>query len=915
MTNPKAAPRLARWLIYAAIVTGSLALLLGIQRPYSSVVLLALLVGTGVFALEHAGYPPQRIAAETTRRIGGALWRWLIQPALLTGRALVHFYQHEPAQPTPPPGRLHLPPVVAWTLSLALTCAALLALPVAAASPAVGLALALLAAAVAGIGRALHVDALLLPRCAGHFIAGALAERTAPRAVPRRQMALELLLVLAAVLAATWRFHQADARLQLSGGETEWITNSVYAAHNGLRDYGRIPLWQPYLEFGEPLIDNPVGFVLNPFGSGLSLLMGAAQGLKYTVVLLALLAGVGGWFMGWALGLAWPGRVLLALLLVGKGNFHAMMNTGYFQLAHQQAYFPWLVGALVATARLPRARWPVVLLALAFTLLFFAGNLWYTLPMLIVLAALAAVYALTLKPAASASGRATLKSRLNFFKRLDGGFLRRLALAGGLTVGLSAVLLLPLAVNWERLGSHPPEARAGWEVDLFRFIVPLYVNSDPRQPLEVYDPKHNLGRVFFMDSLEEFYYSFVLPPWFAVLIIAGLPLYRPRGAAARRFALAAWPLLVLFTLWGAGGQPLFVGLYERLEFLQGWRFVGRALAVGSFLLAALVAQRVDALWHSLRETDWRALFPAGSRLARGLPVTLAAALVAASGLAGWEVVSHWNIGYQDVLNPLHRDDECVSWLRQQRPDDELAVWRLGYRAITTYMNNRARATQVYADFEMTPRPSTLGKVDLTTSLPEYGIAWTEGEQSYLRSRGYTLLPDSPIVAMSGKPCLYRKADALPYAYTVPLSAVLMAQPGSEWPDEMLLLAGDTPLPPDAITLPPEKTTPITTFIRQPDAIRLLARGYLQQFTVVTVQERAYPGWQATINGQPATVESVGGQIGVVLPRDGGQYVVDFVYRPPLLFQGAAVTLLAAAFSVVYLLRVGERVRRRRQRRL
>ncbi len=952
MTDSTIIPPLARRLLYAAIFTGSAALLLGLPPPYSSAVLLGLLVGALVLWLYRSGHPPPEVIESAAR----VVWESLpvFGPLIAAGRVIVRFnrdgppaqdphmkaavphpvnpytekggvrsalsplsefgegiwgrgsdvFVHKPYRPTPPAPRtsvyrLRLPPVVEGALSLALLLGGLLALLAVGESPAVGAFLALLVAAIGITARALGADALAAPRGLRRMLAAAFGEdRAELESVSRRRAALELLIVLVFSLVATRRFFEAGPTLQISGSESEWITNSVYAAYNGLRDYGRIPLWQPLLEFGEPLLDNPVGFVLNPFSAGLSLLIGPAQGLKYTVPLLTLLAGVGGWLMGWTLGLAWPGRVLLGLLMIGKGNMHAMFNTGYFQLAAQQVYFPWIIGGAMAIFRLPGRRWPVALTALAFTLMFTSGNLWYVLPMLVALAALAAVYAWPV-----GGGR-----RL---PRPDWRALRRLALAGALTVGLSAMLLLPLAINWGQLGNHPPEVSAGWEISVWGAAVRFYFDPNPYFPFEVYSPQFHITRPYLMDALQEFYYSFISPAWFAALIVVGIPLYRARNTRARRFWWVAWGLVIVFTLWGAGGHPLFVWLYEHIPALRGWRFVGRALGVASFFLAALIAMRVDNLWRSLTQTDWRRYLPERPWWAGGLPLLAAGGLLVAAGAAGWQVVARWNIGYNDILAPLHPDDACISWLRQQRPHDELAVWRFGYRAITTYMNNRARATQIYADFEMSPLPSTLGRVNLTASLPEYGIAWTEGERAYLLDRGYSILPDSPIVEQSGKPCLYRKDDAISYAYTVPLGVVLTAEPGGDLVDEYFLLAEHKLLPPDAITLPPEKTTPVTDFVRQPDNIWLRAMGEPGRFTVATVQERAYPGWEVTVNGQPAKIESVGGQIGVVLPREGGEFIVHFAYRPPWLFRGAVVTLVTSALCAAWLLRLDRRLRRKR----
>ncbi len=865
-------PRAARWLAFAAVVTGCAALLLGLPQPFASLLLGLVLAASAMLALHRAGAPVHEAAIGGARAAGRAA-QALAQPFIWTALAMWRFNRQSfggdlaAARPKPQPEGP--PTAVSWLAGFAIFSGALLAL-----------AFGLAAGGLALLAWRLRLVALAPARAVWrHALRPALAPDTpaALPSIPRPLLLIELTLITITAIWATQRYLLAPPNLQFSGGEAEWITNSVYLAHFGLRDYGRIPLWQPWIEFGEPLLDNPVGFVLNPFGSVPSLILGGARGLKLSVTMTTLVAGLGGWWLARILGLSWPARLLLGALLIGKGNMSAMFNAGYFQLASQQAFFPWIAAGMVGLFRFPRARWPVVMTALSFALVLFAGNVWYALPMLVLMGTLALAHHFGL-------GRPPIG-------------LRRLLLAVALTLGISAVWALPLAINWGQIGRHPPEVKAGWEVTLRR-AVQFYFNPDPRQPLWVYDPKRDLWREFYMDGMDEFYYSFVAPAGF-VALLALLPLYRPRDRRHRRLILAAWALLALFTLWGAGGQPLFVWLYDILPPLRGWRFVGRALAVGSFLLALLLAIRLDSLWRSLRETDWQAYFPnrpAGVRLARWLPRAALVGLVVSASAAAYQVNRQWDADMSDRLNPIHKDDECVSWLRAQHPDQELAVWRWGYTAITTYLNNNVRKWRVHADFEMRPMQATLGRIDLTTSLPPYGIAWTQSEKDYLRTQNYRIIPDSPFVREANAPCLYYKPDALAYAYTVPVR--LLQRMGYQEP-------------PAYVTLPPAITTPVTRYERQPDAIALIAYADPYDEQVLTLQERAYPGWMVTVDGQPVRLESVGGQIGVRLPPGTGAHQVVFMYRPPLLLAGAMITLASAAFSIGYLLRVDRWLRHKR----
>lgn len=672
---------------------------------------------------------------------------------------------------------------------------------------------------------------------------------------------IELFVIVIAASIVNWNMVTAPSNKRLYGHEAEWLTSSAHTAHLALRDYGYLPLWQSYHEFGEPLIDNPFSFILNPISAAPSLLFGGTVGIRVSVLLYGIFAGLGGWFLARVLRLGLLARLLLALLMITKGNMTGMIGMGFFQLGVAQAYFPWLIGAGIAVLRMPGERWHIVLLALMFTLLFWAGNIWYTLPM------------------AFALGVLTLFQMMPGQRGTwDSGALRRMLLAGALTIGLSAVTLLPIFWNRDFIGRHTPEPEAGVAVDPL-VVAPLFVADGDALFRRVEEPYY-----------PQFYYSYVVPWWYIALALALLPpiaLFRPfqRSAIpeAWRLLLPAVFLLIGAFIWGVGGNPLMIWLYDAVPGLARWRFVGRALALASFWLALLLALRADSLWRAVLARAWRkAAFP--PRAVYGAQLNAAALLLVITGVALIPPMQAAR-GYLRTTASDPHDSACLQWLRLQYPARELAVWRYGYEVTTPFLDQRIRQADIEADYAALPMAWTLGAIDLTASLPEYAIGWYGEEGAFLVERGYQPVPDS--LRSMGRSCLYRLEDALSYAYSIPLETLQAAR-------------GDT--------LERRLTTPIQTFQRLPDRIRVFARAAEQQPTVVTVQERAYPGWGVRVDGQPAQLESVGGQIGVILPPGSTVHEIIFEYRPPLLFIGGGLTLLTWLGCVAYLLRWDRRFR-------
>ena len=736
---------------------------------------------------------------------------------------------------------------------------------------AVGLLIVLVTGAVlVGLPRELVRDTLraldaLRPRFGPLTVTpGALA---AARRVHPLLLLAEVAVVVGAALAATSHIADFDPDLELPGDEQQWLTSSIHLAAQSLRDYGTIPLWQPWLEVGEPLVDNPFAFLFNPVSALPSLILGSVQGLKVSVVLSAVVAGLGGWALGRVLGLATLGRVLLGLLLIGKGNMHAMFGTGYFQLAAAQAYFPWIAAGVLATLRIQHQRWPMVLTAVAFALLFWAGNIWYTLPMILCTAALALAHVFGI-----------------WGRPIDWIALRRLALAGVLTVCLSAITLLPIWVQRDYIGGHPDDAGAGTPADPW-LVIEQFTYGD----FDLYDSIRAPGGA-------QFYYSYVVPLWFVLLIFVLVPASwsfrnQPGVPESGRLWLAAIALIAFFTLWGIGGSPIMVWLYREIPLLRQWRFVGRALAVASFWIAVIVALRADGLWRAFIDPAARQI---GSRFRRrvtaAIQVMLALGLIATSGLAAAQVLQRWKV-FAELVRVPENDAICLAWLRAQHPDEQLYAYRFHYNVITPFLDYHVRIHDIEADYFPNTLPWTLGRVDLTLPLPEYGLAWMADDRDWLTEHGYRLLPDSPAPLDGEHPCLYqREAPTLDYAFTV--SLIDLASTRGE--------------------LDPARTAPVRDLERRPDQITL--RGVQsprdgEAEVALAVQERAYPGWQVEIDGRRARLESVGGLVGVILPRDGATHVIRFAYRPPLFYAGAAVTLVAGAVSVLYLLRADERLAR------
>src|SRR5207244_225323 len=102
-------------------------------------------------------------------------------------------------------------------------------------------------------------------------------------------------------------------------------------------------------------------------------------------------------------------------------------------------------------------------------------------------------------------------------------------------------------------------------------------------------------------------------------------------------------IVIFFTLWGAGVNPIVEWLYRNFPLIGQWRFVSRMLGVASFWIAVLVAMRVDGLWRTLHI---QGAFPKVRGLlnlisSRTISIALMIALIVACLLAAVQVNAAW----------------------------------------------------------------------------------------------------------------------------------------------------------------------------------------------------------------------------------------------------------------------------------
>lgn len=695
---------------------------------------------------------------------------------------------------------------------------------------------------------------------------------------------LEVAFIILISIFATRHHFDFHPDMRIRGHEIEWLTGGGQVAHQGLENYGNIPLWNPFYRQGEPLVDNAFSYILNPFSSVPHMLFGATQGSKYAVTINAALAAIGGWFLGWVLGLSGAGRLTLALLILGKGNMHANFDRGYYQLAAQQVYFPWVIAGTIAVLKTTK-RWAIVLTAVSAMLMFFTGNLWHLLPTAISMFVLVIVYGW--------HGR-----------KINRAIIKRMVWVTLITVGLCAVTALSILLHYGLIDAHPDEFRAGWEVlePNRTYLLPFVADYDfASADLLTLVPKSEYVRIsdlkrFSQGAALHFYYSYVSPWWFVLAILLPLLLmWRHRKSLPnhRRLWIAGLLLYVFFTMWGMGGTPLFLWLYDNVPYLGQWRFVPRALGMASFWIAVLVALRFDSLLRTFylrREMAVNIQPPATrkSNIYTGLIIGyLCVGVVAAA-----DVVNHWSVDPMTHMEPQFK--RCLVWLNEEEPNTEHALWVHGYDRMTRMLENEIRMINIEADFLPNSLPNTIGDPRLDSRLRYSGRRMLQSldHVNHFLDEGYRPLPAAPAFHRI-EHCIYENEDyAIPYAFTFALDDAITEFPSDKRNPELINLYMED-----------FEVSPVIGFRRLYDTIAVRVQSDSQEQRVLTIQELAYPGWEVWLDGERQPLDIFAKWNAVKLPMDDEIHDVVFMYRPPLLYIGAIITFLTILGCIVYLLRL------------
>ncbi|MFL6293719.1 MAG: hypothetical protein ACJ759_22730 [Thermoanaerobaculia bacterium] len=368
-----------------------------------------------------------------------------------------------------------------------------------------------------------------------------------------------------ALLGATWLL---SFFAPLLSPETVLANRDVPLFHLPLRATFRwlaeqgLPVWNPWLNGGQPVLSNPSYAAFYP-PSWLVLALPPAYALNLLVVLHAAIAFAGAWWLARRLGAGRGGAALAAVGYTGSGTLLSLISA--LTLFCSMAWFPWFLGWADAALRAEPGRWrrPALLAGIALALQLLNGE-----PATVVVSGLGL---LALAAAAlPRSPRALPRS------------LARLLVPLTVAVLLAAVQLLP---TWGRLAGSPRagglEARPAtvWSAPPARIVELAF-------PRFFGDPTRDHEGLFFGWNLHDRDYPYVPSIYpgllLTVLAVSALAQWPVPRRAAWGIAFAAGAFLAL-----GRHNPLYEPVRRAVPVLAVLRFPEKfaILAVAALVMA------------------------------------------------------------------------------------------------------------------------------------------------------------------------------------------------------------------------------------------------------------------------------------------------------------------------------------------
>ena len=652
-----------------------------------------------------------------------------------------------------------------------------------------------------------------------------------------RGFALEWLLIIliAFTYSASTLLNFDTMALQQTGEHPESATLPLLA-EVAFHRYGEIPLWNPYMLTGFPHMGDLLGHFWNPVSTIPILLWGGINGMKVSIFLTFIVAGLGQWLFAYVMGIRRLFRMWSAILFMISGGLALLWRIGWYELLVGAAWFPWCFALYLHALR--KHSWiSIFLVSAAIFMVISTGGGYYPFYLLVCLLVLFLVMILQASP----------EERIRQ--------VRTSALVLVSSLALSAVVILPSAQVYRLSGRDVPQDLA----------------QNFSQPIEY-------GLANYMIYAPEWFHSSVLGTasgwnwfyigWLPIAALVLVPLAFKQSPRRRWAILISGLLFLVLMMWFANRYTLFKKIYDWIPFLYNLRFPNRLLIIAASPLLILSAQALEYLYRLSRvwSRELKMVYsPAGKRR-RIFHTRILVSLA-------------WLVFLFYTLNTVYDANKEFAFIDQRIDPKSFAVlrWLKEYDKSLYYVNIGGGA--IY--WSWLPASYSL-EMPVINFLYSRHLRTQETQQTdyspfHARAKYQISLEDQTPpenarrIHEADGIVVWKIPDVLPYAFSV----------SPKWIQEYTDLESD-------------QVAPIK--VRLQGTNQVIARGTPRKDGEVLVVLMSYfPGWKLLIDGEAAQVTSYNGYLGAkMLP---GEHVYQFYYQPMPYFVGLIISVVTLVFFI------------------
>lgn len=657
----------------------------------------------------------------------------------------------------------------------------------------------------------------------------------------------QILAEWAIILVVGW-FYASGVLLELNpmflqeSGEQHESSSFLILADIGLNRYGEIPLWNPYIMTGFPYVEDPLNHFWNPVSTLCVKIWGGINGMKVSILISFILAGLGQWLFAHVFGLRGPSRLWTALLFMLSGGLAFLSDLGWYELLVGVVWFPWCFAVLWWAMR--RRNWTsIVLAAFCITMVLTTGGGYYPFYLFVSLAILTILNVLLSAPS----------------KRL--GRLMRAVCVAILSAGLLAVVFIPVIHGFPLINRWTGDDREQSFSQPIHYALINYVVSDRN-----WVGAEILG----------------VPSGWKWFYIGGIALgaflcLSPLALVMQRRRRVLWIVVAILTVallaWMANRfTPPLVYIYDLFPFLYTLRFPNRLLIVATSPLLALGGMGWQNLYRQAQQwgkdnEDWIMSSPTRGRVInlvflRWLPHLALIMIMTASVMDVFTINKDFGFSNGELDQTLSK---ALAWLKSY--DNSFYYINLG--GDTMYWKGASVAYEQEMPIINFDYGRHLVSIDRQTAENSPFIALPKYLISFLDVTSALPADAQQINDFNGYRVWYIP-DALPVAFSVPQNTLAQS-----------------------LKLSKEDVSPLDVKYDGPNQVVVKGKPAHPGDQLVTLVSN-FPGWQLFVDETPEPILPVNDYLGAVMLD--GEHTYTFRFHPWTYSVGLTIstlTLIAA----------------------